>query len=248
MFFSSNHPPEAPIRLLSNKEAAVFHKGWFQIAVSDEPLGDALRRVLVQYGTVKFARIEAGAWPEVSAGPRYAGVIGELSHGFEAWVERMREAAPGLPALALAHRIEPALLNGLAARGIEVALLPLHAPQLVSFVQRALASNFLPHERVARVVAYLAETRQLTAREVQLLTYCLGDEPRARVRRRLGITENTLKTQIKALLRKCGERNVDSLGKNVLRAALLEQGTCADEPLAPWFPAHSSLPLLEGAA
>jgi DNA-binding NarL/FixJ family response regulator len=226
----------------------VFHKGWFQIAVSDEQLGDAVRRVLVQYGTVKFAHVQAGAWPEVAAGARYAGVIGELSPGFEAWIERLRQAAPGLPALALARRLEPALLNGLAARGIEVALLPRHAPQLVSYVQRALASNFLPHERVARVVAYLAETRQLTAREVQLLTYCLGDEPRARVRRRLGITENTLKTQIKALLRKCGERNVDSLGKNVLRAALLERRAYAGEPLTPWLPAHSTLPILEGAA
>lgn len=226
----------------------MFHKGWFQIAVSDELLGDAVRRVLVQYGTVKCALVHAGAWPDVAGGARYAGVIGELCPGFEAWVERLRVAAPGLPALALAHRMDPALLNGLAARGIEVALLPLHGPQLVSFVQRALASNFLPHERVARVVAYLAETRELTAREVQLLTYCLGDEPRARVRRRLGITENTLKTQIKALLRKCGERNVDSLGKNVLRAALLEQRAPVDEPVAPWFPARCSLPVLEGAA
>jgi hypothetical protein len=166
----------------------VFHRGWFQIAVSDERLGDAVRRVLVQYGTVQLSRVEAGAWPELAVSARHAGVIAELSTGFEAWVEQLRETSPGLPVLALVNRIEPALLNRLQARAIEVALLPLHAPQLVSFVQRALVSNFLPHERVARMVAYLAETRQLTAREVQLLSYCLGDEPRARVRRRLGIT------------------------------------------------------------
>jgi DNA-binding NarL/FixJ family response regulator len=226
----------------------VFHRGWFQIAVSNEQLGDAVRRVLVQYGTVKLSRIEAGAWPEQAATARYAGVIVEASAGFETWVEKLRDASPCLPVLALVNRVEPALLNRLQVRAIEVALLPVHAPQLVSFVQRALVSNFLPHERVARMVAYLAEVRQLTAREVQLLSYCLGDEPRARVRRRLGITENTLKTQVKALLRKCGERNVDSLAKNVLRAALLERRPQADEPIAPWFPSLSAFPSLPGAA
>ena len=63
---------------------------------------------------------------------------------------------------------------------------------------------------VARVVSELAQARALSAREVQILTYCLGNEPRKRVRRRLGIAENTLKTQIRSLLRKCDERSVDA--------------------------------------
>jgi DNA-binding CsgD family transcriptional regulator len=100
-------------------------------------------------------------------------------------------------------------------------LLPLSQPILTSFVQRALTHNFVPSDRVARIIARMAESRRLTAREVQLLGYCLGDEPRARVRRRLGITENTLKTQVRGLLRKCGERNLDALAKNVLRSALV---------------------------
>jgi DNA-binding NarL/FixJ family response regulator len=248
MFFSSNRPTDCADTPPVTKEALVFHRGWFQVAVCDERLGEAVRRVLVQYGTAKLSRVAAGEWPALADSARYAGVIAEFGPGFEAWVERLRETSPGLPVLALMSRLDPALLNALSARAVEVALVPLHAPQLVSFVQRALASSFVPHERVARVVAYLAQARQLTAREVQLLSYCLGDEPRARVRRRLGITENTLKTQVKALLRKCGERNVDSLGKNVLRAALLEQGTRADGALAPWLPADSTLPALEGAA
>jgi hypothetical protein len=57
------------------------------------------------------------------------------------------------------------------------------------------------------------------------VSYCLGDEPRARVRRRLGITENTLKSQIRGLLRKCGERNLDALAKNLLRNALVAPGS-----------------------
>jgi hypothetical protein len=44
------------------------------------------------------------------------------------------------------------------------------------------------------------------------------------VRKRLGISENTLKCQVKGLLRKCGERNMDALAKNILRTALLSDG------------------------
>jgi DNA-binding CsgD family transcriptional regulator len=104
------------------------------------------------------------------------------------------------------------------------------------------------------MVTFVAETRGLTGREVQLLSYCLADEPRARVRRRLGISENTLKTQVKALLRKCGERNVDALAKNVLRAALLSSSQQPlVEPIAPWLPvsaraAKGALRPLPGAA
>ena len=90
---------------------------------------------------------------------------------------------------------------------------------------------------MARLVEGLAQRCQLTAREVQLVSYCLANESRALVRKRLGITENTLKTQVRGLLRKCNERNVDSLAKNLLRAALLLDGpTRRAEPLAPWLP------------
>lgn len=104
--------------------------------------------------------------------------------------------------------------------------MPLHLPGLVSFTQRALSASFLPHDAVARQVAQLAQRQKLTTREVQILIYALGDDPRARVRQRLGIEENTLKTQIRSLLRKCEERNLDALAKNVLRGALVAPQPC----------------------
>jgi DNA-binding CsgD family transcriptional regulator len=107
-------------------------------------------------------------------------------------------------------------------------------------VQRALANSFVPCERVSSTIAHMAETRALTAREVQLVSYCLGDEPRARVRRRLGITENTLKSQIRGLLRKCGERNLDALAKNLLRSALVAPGSELSTLFEPGEPAPAS--------
>lgn len=220
----------------------MFHRGWFQVAVRSELLSDSVRTIAALYSTARL-HVSTNSWPELTDTTRFAGVIAQYGPGFEAWVEGLRDRCPSLPVLALSAELDPALLSRLHAASIEVALLPLHAPELVAFIQRALASDFLPHDRVARMVHYLAQARGLTPREVQLLSYSLGNEPRARVRRRLGITENTLKTQVRSLLRKCGERNVDALAKNLLRAALLAESAVKHvEPLAPWHPA------LRGAA
>jgi DNA-binding NarL/FixJ family response regulator len=221
----------------------VFHRGWFQVAVRSELLNDTVRATAALYSTARL-HTSAQGWPDLGDATRFAGVIAEYGVGFELWAAALRARCPGLPILVIVDELDRSLLSRLHAQSIEVAALPLHVPELVAFIQRALASDFLPHDRVARMVQYLAQARGLTAREVQLLSYCLGDEPRARVRRRLGISENTLKTQVRALLRKCGERNVDALAKNLLRAALLvaSAGKHEHEALARWHPA------LRGAA
>ena len=216
----------------------MFQRGWFQLVVRDPRASETVRSVLSLYTTARLTQAGAGGWPALKDLSRFAGVVAEYGPGFEAWIDGLRRRAPGLPVLVLTPLLDAPLLGRLNAQSIEVALLPLHVPQLIGFVQRALANDFLPHERVGRMVAFLAAQCRLTPREVQLVSYCLGDESRARVRRRLGISENTLKTQIKALLRKCGERNVDALAKNLLRAALLsERPQRHAEPLAPWCPA-----------
>ncbi|HEX6239306.1 MAG TPA: LuxR C-terminal-related transcriptional regulator, partial [Polyangiales bacterium] len=215
----------------------MFQRGWFQLVVRDVRASEKVRSVLSLYTTARLAQVEAGEWPALGHPERFAGVIAEQAPGVEAWIRALRRQAPGLPVLVLTPLLDGALFGRFNAENVEVAMLPLHVPQLVTFVQRALANDFLPHERVGRMLAFLADRHSLTPREVQLVSYCLGDESRARVRRRLGISENTLKTQIKALLRKCGERNVDALAKNLLRAALLcDRPQRRAEPVARWLP------------
>jgi DNA-binding NarL/FixJ family response regulator len=198
----------------------MFQRGWFHVDVS---LCDPLQQVLSvvrQYGPARVQPLSERVIEELAEQGRFAGLIVQVAPERAPWISRALDRAPRLPTLALLESCDRAAINALQARGVATALLPLPLSTLVAFVQRALTINFVPSERVARTITTLAQARGLTAREVQLLGYSLGDEPRARVRRRLGITENTLKTQIRGLLRKCGERNLDALAKNVLRSAL----------------------------
>jgi DNA-binding NarL/FixJ family response regulator len=198
----------------------MFQRGWFHVDVAQCDAREQVLNVVRQYGPARLQPLSEQVIEELANGERFAGLVVEVAPERAAWIARALDRLPRLPTLALLEAADRAAINAFQARGIATAILPLAMPQLVSFVQRALTLNFVPSERVARTIASLAESRRLTPREVQLLGYCLGDEPRARVRRRLGITENTLKTQIRGLLRKCGERNLDALAKNVLRSAL----------------------------
>lgn len=198
----------------------MFQRGWFHIDVARRELLGSLLDVVRAYGPTRMQPLSERVLAELAEPGRFAGLIVDSSVRTLAEIEGVLARLPGLPVLVLLHSAEPILINKLQARGAAVAVAPFAEANVVGFVQRALTHNFVPSERVARLIAHLAETRGLTAREVQLLDYCLGDEPRARVRRRLGITENTLKTQIRGLLRKCGERNLDALAKNLLRATL----------------------------
>ena len=207
----------------------MFQRGWFHVDVAlSEPLEQVLG-VVRQYGPARVQPLSERVIEELAEEKRFAGLIVQMSGERGPWLARALDRVAHLPTLALLETADRAAINALQAQGVATVVLPCAMPTLVSFVQRALTLNFVPSERVARTITSLAEAHRLTAREVQLLGYCLGDEPRARVRRRLGITENTLKTQIRGLLRKCGERNLDALAKNVLRTALS-------------IPAHALLP------
>ncbi|HEX5659348.1 MAG TPA: hypothetical protein VFX59_19270 [Polyangiales bacterium] len=199
----------------------MFQRGWFHIDVKQADLLAELAPVVRQYGPTRSGALSFSVIDELLQPGRFAGVIVQVDAANLGALEQLSARMPGLPILALLGPRQREQLNTLSARGISCVLLPLQGALVVNFVQRALTHNFVPNERVVSTIAQLAERRSLTAREVQLVSYCLGDEPRARVRRRLGITENTLKSQIRGLLRKCGERNLDSLAKNVLRTSLL---------------------------
>ncbi|MFT3921198.1 MAG: LuxR C-terminal-related transcriptional regulator [Myxococcales bacterium] len=215
----------------------MFQRGWFLVEAREALLAETIAEVLQRYGVGRALRadLEGAVAPLLRERGRVAGIVVELGEDAVERVQALACLAPGLPLLALSRSADWQLVNAVQRLGAEHAMLPLQLPNVVSFAQRALCASFLPHAGVARTVSSLARARKLTAREVQILSYCLGNEPRARVRRRLGIAENTLKTQVRSLLRKCDARSVDALAKNVLRAALLE-GRAQREPVFPWGP------------
>jgi DNA-binding NarL/FixJ family response regulator len=202
----------------------MFQRGFFLLIARDDGLALSLSEPVQRYSVVRRARSYAEAAEMLQSNSRWSGVVVDLD-GFDAdpleTMQRLREVHPLVPVLALASEASAELVNGLHAWRAELVLKPVGEVNMISFVQRSLVSGWLPDERVAAWVDELARARGLTPREVQLMAYALGNESRQRVMRRLGITENTLKTQVRSLLRKCNARSMDGLAKTVLRDALI---------------------------
>ncbi len=207
----------------------MFHRGWFLVSAHDVNVSAELARAVRPFGVAAIDTLSRANLDRFGSDHRWAGAIVDGSVQQHALLIELRRKAPLLPVLALLGPSDVRGVNVLQSHQIEAITYPFLDENVVGFVQRALAVGFMPDDRVGRLVRWIADEKGLTPREVQLLTASLGDEPRARVRRRLGISENTLKTQIKGLLRKCSERNLDTLSKNVLRRALLLDGP-TDEP------------------
>lgn len=214
----------------------MINSGWFLVHSEGPAADDDAVRILQQYAVTKRTREPAQLAAALREPARFAGLVFSCPRGPQllGTVRAVRQRAVATPVLALVAEPTAPLVNALHALGVETAALPARPPNVTAFAQRALAFAFLPDGRLAATVERLARDRGLTPREVQLMTLALADEPRARLRRRLGVTENTLKTQIRGLLRKCGEANLDRLAKNILRLSLLPPGQRHARVTAPW--------------
>jgi DNA-binding NarL/FixJ family response regulator len=196
----------------------------FLLMIGNDDVARAITEPLQRYATARRLRTHREVLSELAPGTHWSGLVFDLD-GFDAdpfaTMDQLRTTHPLLPVLAIATRATPQLVNTLHLHRAELIVRPFGSESVVSFVQRALVSGWLPDERVAAWTEELARRRDLTPREVQLLAFTLGNESRRNVIRRLGITENTLKTQVRGLLRKCNARTMDSLAKTVLRDALV---------------------------
>ena len=210
-------PSSEPVGLPSRADAS-FHRGWFWISGGPVHQQQTLHAELSQYGVARIGSLQEARQAIASDPGRWAGIVvlDAQSHGSE--LGTFKRSHPKLALLALNFPVGRAVTHPFFDDG---GFTSEQRASITSFARYALARAFVPDEHVASIVESLARKVGLTAREVQLLCFSLGDEPRPTVLKRLGISDNTLKTQVRGLLSKAGQPTVDTLATNVLREALL---------------------------
>ncbi len=219
----------------------MFQRGLFLIITRDDALALTVSEPLQRYSVARRTASVREALPLLVPRARWSGVVLDLDITAAtalADLVRIRRDHPLVPILALASSATCELINGVHEQRAELVIKPVAECNVVSFTQRALLSGWLPDARVSAWLDELSRRHDLTAREVQLIVYTLGNEPRTKMMRRLGITENTLKSQVRALLRKFGARSLDGLAKYVLSGALVwerEPGQEVSGPVEPFF-------------
>ncbi len=203
------------------------------LVVEDEPqAAENLVRLLQRIRPTQFALTIGEAKQHLSSHSAWTGVIADIGlpdgSGLDL-VRYVRSRFPVLPVLVLTGHHDPTSINQSHELRAEFVCKPASETDLFGFVRRAIAFELIPDHRLAILIDEVARQCALTTRETEILAAALGNTTRAQLLHQFGVTDNTLKSQIRALLRKTEHDSLDSLTKAVLREAL--QGGRANSPL-----------------
>ncbi|HHH28038.1 MAG TPA: response regulator transcription factor [Polyangiaceae bacterium] len=116
-------------------------------------------------------------------------------------VRLLREREPAVPILVLTARLDRTLVNDVHELGAELVCKPDFTSNLQAFFERVYDSRQrspLDDDHVEAVITELA----LTPRERDIVRLSMSGVPRGRLAEVMGISENTLKKQVRSLLEK----------------------------------------------
>ncbi len=211
-----------------DREALVVYRadlvgaGHFLIVDDDPADARTIERVFGKYRRVRIATTAAQARAALEEPEVWAGVVLDVmlpdGSGLDV-LAFLRGRHPLLPVLVLTGHFEADVANRSQALRAECVFKPATLENFRAFIDKALAVDAVSNDRVARAVAELALRLDLQPREMNVLAFAVAEVPRAAMSIELGISENTLKSQIKSLLKKTGHASLNDLARDVLLSA-----------------------------
>jgi FixJ family two-component response regulator len=191
------------------------------VVEDDERLFKAFRRNLSPYASLVWAPTVSGALDELASG-RFSGAIIDIKlpdgSGLSV-LAAMRSRGLEWPVLVLTGHLDGPHIAKAQLHGAECLSKPPPIENLIAFVARADAHFRGPTKRVERVVERFARQHRLTKRQREILTLAIADVPRRDVSKRLGVSDNTVKTHTRSLLRKTKQPSLTELAR-LLRITL----------------------------
>jgi two-component system response regulator DesR len=200
-----------------------MHVGSFLIVEPDDETAMIVAKQCRRLRRASVVATLAAAEEVLAAGRRLTGLITEqdLADGSGLDVlKRGRRAYPMLPLLMLTSNTEPRVINAAVALRAEFIAKPAHRRDIRGFLRRAVAFERVPDARIAWVVDDYVRTRGLSPRETDVLAAAVDGTPRRDIADQIGTTENTIKSCVKSLLRKCDHGNLESVVRDIMRQAL----------------------------
>lgn len=143
-------------------------------------------------------------------------------------LERLRVRFPGTPAMVVTGSRDPAIPNRSHLLDAMFVAKPVPIENVEHFLR------WIEHAKhsadpVASAIVQLAERYGLPARETEILVVALGGVERKQLAARLAISENTLKSRIRALIGRTGDTSLDGVERRVLAMVGKVGGTAGDK-------------------
>lgn len=189
------------------------HAAWLAFAtprakiliVEDEPLfASTLARATDRYFEPTCVGSKAAAFAQLDHADVAAAIVDVNlpdGNGLDV-VAQLRERHSDLPILVLTGSSEPSTISRAQVLRADFCPNPFFTENVAGFVQRALVRSSQPKDKLESEVAQLTLDKQLSSREAQILILSVKGIPRRQLAEVLGVSENTVTTQIRSLLEK----------------------------------------------
>jgi DNA-binding NarL/FixJ family response regulator len=140
----------------------------------------------------------------------------------DAWEEAVNEAREcnaGVGVLLVDEMAPKELVRRAFARGVTLTSPPIVADEITSFARRYIGLASKGPAAVDGAVSRLAAEHAFRPHELRLLQLAVEGRPRRQIATDMSVSENTVKSQIRMLLRRCGGRKLSDLARMALRLA-----------------------------
>lgn len=191
------------------------------LVVDDEPLtARSIARTLGRLGAVVIAGSKAEAFAMLDAAQAWTGLVLDLRLNDGTGIEVLayaRQRGIQAPALIFSGALEPAAINRAFPMDARVLAKPCEPEHLRQWAKEAmLASEEVPC-RITKAVQALAAKHDLTPAQTEILLGTVKGIDRTELMAARNVTENTHKTQVRAILRKTRTMTLGELRDRVLR-------------------------------
>lgn len=193
----------------------------FFLVVDDEPLtARSIARTLGRLGAVVIAGSKAEACARLDEAQAWTGLVLDLrlkdGTGLEV-LAHARQRGVQTPALIFSGALEPVAINSAFPMDARVLAKPCEPEHLRQWAKEAmLASEEVPC-RITKAVQALAAKHDLTPAQTEILLGTVKGIDRTELMAARNVTENTHKTQVRAILRKTRTMSLGELRDRVLR-------------------------------
>jgi DNA-binding NarL/FixJ family response regulator len=192
----------------------------FLIVEDDTTFAQSLARRIGTFAPSQVVHTLADARAAIAENGRFDGLVLDLVLPDGLGLDLLREVrAEGrdVPVLVLTGELDRALVNTTQLLRAEYVCKPATDENLRPFLKAALARARVEDGLVAERIQRLAAKAGLTERECDVLAKATGGPSRRQLARVLGVSENTVKAQIRSILRKTGARSLATLIQQLLR-------------------------------
>lgn len=195
----------------------------FLLLATDKVAGKTWKDHLGAFGTVRATRAADSARRELSrARAGFTALLVDMdvdTRPVQRLIQAMRAQAPAAPILLVTA--EPARAAAqLRRQGVRQAVRGQASEEARYFLGAAVALAQTENPAIAQAIEGLGRDHEMTVKQMQLTALSTTDIDREALIDGLGVSQNTVKTRIRHLLRMHEVATLDGLGKRVLRDAL----------------------------